>query len=193
MKLPPVIAAIVLIACATSARADDPFVMSTQWQGDDMVLTVIEGGPYNDYLKLAKREGSKALAQTWQAWADGDQDGNWIRLTSEMHGGNMCIDVDNGGELDNYVSIARCDNVSGQFWKRMDGGDYAKLTTQFRGENLCLDIVNGGETDGMAHLAPCADVKGQFWGGSRVKAENAKSVPTTQTMPAVASAPDVKK
>lgn len=189
MKIAMLAATALFFAASTSAQADDPFTMSTQWQGQDMVLTVIEGGPYDNYLKLAKRDPSQALAQSWQAWTDGDADGDWIRLTNETNGGNMCIDVDNGGDLDNYVSIAKCENVSGQFWKRMDGGDYSKLTTQFRGADMCLDIVNGGETDGMAHLAPCEDVKGQFWTGSSMKTETAKNITEVQTVPAVASAP----
>ena len=75
----------------------------------------------------------------------------------------MCLDVNNGGSLNNFVSLQPCGNYSGQFWRMHKEGQWFRLTTEFRGRNMCLDIVNGGAQDGMAQLTPCGNFSGQLW------------------------------
>ncbi|TYC67423.1 RICIN domain-containing protein [Stappia sp. BW2] len=88
----------------------------------------------------------------------------YFRLTTQFRGDDMCLDVFNGGAKNNMTHLARCADLSGQYWRFQPAGDgYYKLTTMFRGANMCLDVFNGGARNNQVHLTQCADYSGQFW------------------------------
>jgi len=68
----------------------------------------------------------------------------------------------NDGE-NNKLTMARCENVSGQLWSLEQDGNFYRLRTMFTGPKRCLDIVNDGANNRLS-MATCADVSGQIWG-----------------------------
>jgi len=63
-----------------------------------------------------------------QFWSIG-HDGAWLRLTTQFRGEGMCLDITNGGPLDNFAALTPCGNYSGQFWKMREEGGWYRLTT----------------------------------------------------------------
>jgi hypothetical protein len=105
-------------------------------------------------------------------------DGYYYKLSTEFRGGNMKLDVFNGGPKDNMTQLEPDQNVTGQFWRitRIDGAWY-QLSTQFRGSNMCLDIFNGGANDNEPHLTRCGNLTGQHW---KISGDNHKYRLTTE-------------
>jgi hypothetical protein len=90
--------------------------------------------------------------------------GSFSKISSTMRG--LCLDVVNGGEHDNFVRLATCEDFSGQFWTlSTTEGNFARFTTEFRGAEMCMDIVSGsgGAVDGMIKLLPCDGTSSQNW------------------------------
>jgi hypothetical protein len=98
------------------------------------------------------------------AMAQSIPDGFYYKLSTEVRGAGMKLDVFNGGPKNNMTRLEQDQNVTGQFWriKLIDGGWY-QLSTQFRGSKMCLDINNGGANDNEPYLTPCGDLTGQHW------------------------------
>ena len=90
-----------------------------------------------------------------------------LKITTQWKGTAMPLDVDNGGELDNFVHLAPAADVSGQAWTMTPDSDGTfRLTTQFRGPDMCLDVARikgGGGMDGFLKLTPCGNHEGQYW------------------------------
>jgi hypothetical protein len=87
---------------------------------------------------------------------------SYYRLTTQWQGDGKSLDVVNDGK-NNWLVLARTDNVSGQFWKITSaGGGYYRLTTQWQGKGKSLDIVNDGKNN-QPILALTANVSGQLW------------------------------
>ncbi|WP_167591798.1 RICIN domain-containing protein [Jiella endophytica] len=85
-------------------------------------------------------------------------------LSTEFRGGDMRLDVYNGGPKNDMTHLAPAADVSGQYWKLTPAGNgYYRLTTMFRGQGMCLDVFNGGQRNNQVHLAPCGNYSGQFW------------------------------
>jgi hypothetical protein len=92
-------------------------------------------------------------------WAKGA-----VTLTTEFRGAELCLDVTNGGNRNNFVHLKPCGNRTGQLWHVADaGGEKVRLTTEFRGAEMCLDLVNGGKLNDQARLTPCGSFTGQLW------------------------------
>jgi hypothetical protein len=131
--------------------------LSTEFRGADMSLDVFNGGPKNNMTHLEKSQD--VAGQYWKFLPSANDS---YRLTTMFRGPAMCLDIFNG-DNDNQLYLARCANVSGQFWSVRAEGAWVRLTSKFRGENMCLDIFNGGPNDNQPHLTHCADVSGQMW------------------------------
>lgn len=99
----------------------------------------------------------------------------------ERLGRDMCVDVFNGGELDNELEMRDCANYSGQLWtftsipSALKHLPTYKMTTQFRGPEMCL-TVDGTLIDHVLRLAPCTDVpsENQLWSVMAWKGEGAR-------------------
>lgn len=91
--------------------------------------------------------------------------GYYYRLTTQFRGDDMCLDVFNGGPMNNMTHLVKCANYSGQFWRFTgpDAGGWYRLSTEFRGPGMCLDIFNGGQYNNQPVLAACANLSGQLW------------------------------
>jgi hypothetical protein len=89
----------------------------------------------------------------------------YYRLTTRFRGGDMCLDVFNGGAMNNMTHLVSCGDYSGQYWRLSgpDAGGWYRLSTSFRGPEMCLDVFNGGQYDNQLHLTGCGDYSGQFW------------------------------
>lgn len=85
-------------------------------------------------------------------------------------GEDLCVDVFNGGDLNDQLQMTACENYSGQFWQFTSHPTALRhlatfaMTTAFRGAAMCL-TVDGTLVDHVLRLAPCADPPGsnQLW------------------------------
>jgi hypothetical protein len=146
----------VLAGAGTAGAGAAPLRIYTQWHGTAMRLDVVNGGEFDNFVRL-----SPAGDFTGQAWTiTPDSDGTF-RLTTEFRGPKMCLDVIDKGPMDGFLKLTACGNHSGQYWTSADEGGWLRLRPQFR--KLCLDVVNGGQLDGFAHMAECGDYSGQHW------------------------------
>lgn len=99
----------------------------------------------------------------------------------EPLGQDMCLDVFNGGELNDQLDMRDCGDYSGQHWKltsmptALSHLDTYKMTTAFRGDEMCLTI-DGSLIDHVLRLAPCPDRPNddQLWAVSAWKGEGAR-------------------
>lgn len=100
-----------------------------------------------------------------QGVASGPDTGYYYRLTTQFRGDGMCLDVFNGGPMNNMTHLVQCANYSGQFWRFTgpDANGSYRLSTEFRGPGMCLDIFNGGQYNNQPNLAACANLSGQLW------------------------------
>ena len=46
----------------------------------------------------------------------------FYKLSTDFRGPNMCLDVHNGGGLDNFTHLVPCANYSGQYWALIPTG-----------------------------------------------------------------------
>jgi hypothetical protein len=84
-------------------------------------------------------------------------------LTTLFRGSSFCLDIHNGGPLNNQPYLAPCGNVPDQLWSLTEENGRVKLKVQSRGLGQCLDIFNGGPANNQPHLTSCANVTGQQW------------------------------
>jgi len=111
------------------------------------------------------------------------QSTEYFKLTTLFREGeNECLEGNKvGGSMNGAAFMDKCQNVSGQLWKKIPAANgYFKLTTQFReGENECLEGNKvGGSMNGAAFMDKCQDVSGQLW--KEIPAENGSFKLTTQ-------------
>ena len=75
---------------------------------------------------------------------------------------DMCVDINNGGPLNNQLDSRPCANYSGQFWHFRGVSTAFRdlptyiMTTMFRGDEMCLTL-DGTLVDHELKLAPCTD------------------------------------
>jgi hypothetical protein len=87
----------------------------------------------------------------------------YYKLSTEFRGGEMKLDVFNGGPKNNVTRLEPDQDVSGQLWRFIGNPDGTfRLSSMFR-PGLCLDIFNGGRNNNQPHLIKCANFTGQFW------------------------------
>ncbi len=85
-------------------------------------------------------------------------------------GQNKCIDIFNGGPLNNQVHLQDCANYSGQLWHLTNIPTALRylptysLTTDFRGPQMCL-TMNGTPADNLLQMKACPDIPddNQLW------------------------------
>lgn len=146
-----------LAILAAPAVAQDSFQAYTLWLGTARPLGVLGGGPLDTLGWLtpeAEGDGDRWILQ---------EEGSFLRLSTEAAGPNMCLDVVNGGPFDHFVGLAPCGEFSGQLWTAREEGPWFRLTNEFLGPEMCLDVFNGGPLHGMTVMAPCGDFSGQLW------------------------------
>lgn len=85
---------------------------------------------------------------------------------------NRCLESNRiapGAFLGGAAYMAKCENVSGQFWKAIPDGDgYFHLTSMFvEGENKCLEgsrpFAGNDPLKGAVRMDPCGNFSGQKW------------------------------
>jgi hypothetical protein len=108
---------------------------------------------------------SDCVTQGARAWDMVKERDGLYRITTRVDGAEMCLDVVNGGDFNNHLTIAECGNYSGQFWdisvaEGMPG--FYRLSSTFR-EERCADVVNGGPDNNDVTYERCQHVSGQYW------------------------------
>ena len=89
-------------------------------------------------------------------------DGTYYKVSNQVRGTGMNLDVVNGGARNNEILLSPDGNFSGQLWHiaQAPGQNYYTLKTQFGGENMCLDI---NLPSMRPHLNTCGNYTGQHW------------------------------
>jgi hypothetical protein len=87
--------------------------------------------------------------------------GYYYKLSTQFRGSAMPMDVFNGGAQNNQAHLAPNQNVTGQYWRFVPGGNRSyRLTNAFRGAGMCLDI---NPPTNRPELRACGNPSGQFW------------------------------
>ncbi len=98
------------------------------------------------------------------AFAATPDSNTYYRLSTEFRGGEMALDVFNGGPSDGFLHLVPKASFTGQYWRFTPNGDGTfKMTTQFRGPDTCLDVTNGGSNNNEPYLKDCGNFTGQRW------------------------------
>lgn len=80
--------------------------------GGTMCMDVVNGGPFDKYVRVAPC--GNYSGQSWTANAKGN--GKRSTYTNEFTGAQMCMDVVLGGRDDGDVIMAPCDGRKSQLW-----------------------------------------------------------------------------
>lgn len=152
--------ALLSIARAGSFDAGFYYYLSTEFEGANRVLDVVNDGKANDQVVLAKKGDFSG-----QLWKLTPEEGGFYRLTNQWKGSEFSLDVVNDGKNNNKLALAKSDAVTGQLWKLTPAGDGSyRLTTQWRGAKFSLDVYNDAEEKSSSLiLAPTDEVTGQYW------------------------------
>jgi len=151
----------VLTACSsesTTPAVSDNYLLSTNFQGNDRVLTAVpaDAGALPNIL-LTARDGSST--QSWQIVAKAIGGFNISNLSL---GNTYSVDVLNDGVME-QIHFADAADVSGQSWNFTPlGNGYCRLTNNFTGTEISLDIVND-DNDNIPILRSNDNVVGQQW------------------------------
>lgn len=156
---------VITLAFLAIAHADslDPgfyYYLSTEFEGADRVLDVVNDGKANNLVTLAKKGDFDG--QLWKLTPAGD---GYYHLSSQWRGPGFSLDVVNDGIKDDQLHLTKTDEVTGQLWKLVPAGEGSyRLTTQWRGPKFSLDVYNDvDEKSSSLYLAPTKEVSGQFW------------------------------
>lgn len=128
------------------------YQLSSQLRGAGVLLTVGNG----DAVFMANSNNSQA--QLWRFTATGH---GYYRMTSPHRGNDICLDVYNGGDQDNFGRVWGCDDYTGQHWQATGSNGAYRLTTEFRGASMCLEAFRFARSG--VQLRTCADRPGQLW------------------------------
>lgn len=109
---------------------------------------------------LLRYTGAVAILISLASIAEG---ADYKRLTTQWKGPDIALDVINGGARNNFVRLAKKEDVSGQSWKITKADEWLNLTTEFRGDRMCLDVENGGSMNNFVKLEKCENNSGQSW------------------------------
>lgn len=150
-----------LSACPGETLVDPntDFLLSTNFQGEDRVLTAVETGTDSlPQILLADVE----LNSNHQFWVISRKENGSFNISNVAVGDSFSIDVVNDGVADK-IKFADRGDFSGQSWNitPMDNG-YCMLTNNFTGPEIALDIRNEGENN-IPFLAAAGDFSGQQW------------------------------
>ncbi|QDU78324.1 hypothetical protein Pla110_00250 [Polystyrenella longa] len=134
------------------------YKLTTQWQGDNKALDIINDGQKNNRPVLADK--ANVSGQLWKITPIRD---GYYRLTTSWQGENKALDIVNDSAQNNQPILADKADVSGQFWKLTPiQNNHYRLTTMWQGDGKSLDIINDGKNN-TPTLADSGNFTGQFW------------------------------
>ncbi len=108
----PLFFIIYIIAEEQDFDLDSYYRLTTQCQGDDKSLDVVNDGKKNNQLILAKT--GNYSGQHWKITPIGD---GFHRLTTEWQGDNKSLGVVNDGKNNNQLILAETSDCTQQYWK----------------------------------------------------------------------------
>ncbi|CAF1671385.1 unnamed protein product [Rotaria sp. Silwood1] len=133
--------------------------LTTQWQGNNKSLDVVNDGKNNNQLILATTGNYSG-----QYWKITPTDNGFYRLTTQWQGDKKSLDVVNDGKNNNRLILAKTGNYSGQSWRiTATGNGFYRLTTQWQGDDKSLSIVKDGKNNNQLILAKTSDCQEQYW------------------------------
>ncbi|CAF4899864.1 unnamed protein product [Rotaria sp. Silwood1] len=133
--------------------------LTTQWQGNNKSLDVVNDGKNNNQLILATTGNYSG-----QYWKITPTDNGFYRLTTQWQGDKKSLDVVNDGKNNNRLILAKTGNYSGQSWRITETGNgFYRLTTQWQGDDKSLSIVKDGKNNNQLILAKTSDCQEQYW------------------------------
>lgn len=155
--------------------------LTTQWQGDDRSLDIVNDGKNNNQPILAKTGN-----YTGQYWKFTPLGKGFYRMTTSWQGDDKSLDIVNDGKNNNKPILAKTGNYSGQYWKLTEKNGFYRLTTGWQGDVKSLDIVNDGKNN-QPILAKTGNYSGQYW--KLTKIGPIKTEPTKPNKPIEVSKP----
>ena len=137
---------------ATGQVYEGDYYLSTQWFGQDKVLSAEANGQLRLMDKQAKNSN--------QIWRIKALAGGFFELSNRALG--LSLDVVNDGQ-NNKLHLVKSARVSGQAWRFTPAAfGFYWLSTQWQGESKTLDVINGGNKD-RVHLTNKGNFSGQNW------------------------------
>ncbi|CAF1013861.1 unnamed protein product [Rotaria sordida] len=133
--------------------------LTTQWQGNNKSLDVVNDGKNNNQLILATTGNYSG-----QYWKITPTDNGFYRLTTQWQGDKKSLDIVNDGKNNNQLILATTGNYSGQSWKiTPTGNGFYRLTTQWQGDDKSFSVVKDGKNNNQLILAKTSDCQEQYW------------------------------
>ncbi len=132
------------------------YKLSTLFRGTDMSLDVVNGGPDDNKIHLAK-DGNYS-GQYWHIVPVPGSDS--YMLTTQFRGNDMCLDI-NLPSMQPHLNP--CGNFTGQRWhitSSFAGPQFRRLTNETQGSRICMDV---NPPDNAAQMRPCGRFTGQAW------------------------------
>jgi Ricin-type beta-trefoil lectin domain len=99
----------------SSETNPESYRLQTPFTGKDKCLNIIDDGENN---KLIMAKCSKVAGQLWKVTPSKTTPGNsgYYFVTNALTGASNCLNVLNDGR-NNKLTMAKCDNISGQSWR----------------------------------------------------------------------------
>ena len=137
-----------LLAQDRKARIYEVYLLSNEYTGKGMSLTVSEDG---ETLVMAKSSNSSK-----QYWKMIVLDDDKVRLTNDYLGEDKSLEVNEDGD----VVMSDTGNYTGQAWTitRLDGNNL-RVTNEYLGEDKSLDVNKNGEVI----MKDTGNYRGQAW------------------------------
>jgi len=92
-----------------TATSNGALLLTTEWRGASMCL---DGT--NDRAPSLAPCDSRIAGQYWRIQT---AERGFVKLTTLRDGTSKCLDIVNDGDKNSRVTMAPCDNVSGQHWR----------------------------------------------------------------------------
>ena len=149
-------------SCTSSSSSEEdvssPFTMTTEFLGQESVLTVIQ----NSVDSTAFEFSNRVQDQGNQEWFFRRSEDGFYRIVNRDLGEDFSLDVVNDGVFDT-LTMAPSSDASGQIWQitLLDNG-FCRLTNSFLGAEIALDVVSDSEEPDLT-LRPIGDFSGQHW------------------------------
>lgn len=150
---------IFILAEVKDFDSDCYYRFTTQSQGPNKALDIVNDGRNNNKLKLATT--GNYSGQLWRITSLGNE---FYRLTTQWQGDDKSLDIVNDGKKNNQLILGNTSDCGGQHWKITAlGNGYCRLTSQWLGDGKSLSIVVDGRSDNQVILADTTDAPEQYW------------------------------
>ncbi|CAF0829023.1 unnamed protein product [Adineta steineri] len=141
---------------STKIRLDENsyYRLTTQWQGDNKSLDILNDGKNNNKVQLAQT--GNYSGQHWKMKLIQD---DYYRLTTQWQGDEKSLSI-----VNNEIILDKTSNDNAQYWKiTLLKNNYYRFTCKQQGYEKSLDIINDGQNNNKVTLAKSGCYSGQYW------------------------------